>query len=386
MPLAPLHNSLPYDQRILVDTVRDFARDELAERDRAWDKDESSVVEVLPRLAEMGILALSLPEEWNGLNCSFRTYASIIHELAVWSPSVAVTAAVHNMVASVIKKKAKEPKRSEWLSTMSQTENFAAFALSEANAGSDVYSAKTEAIAVQGGYRITGEKMWITNGIHCRWFLTLARLKGAPDANPFCAFLIDGSSPGIERTKIRGKMGIRGSETAVIAFHEVFVPSDHLIGETGKGIPVFLSTLAEGRISIAAQASGIAEACIDEMIRYARVRVQFNQPIGKFQAVGNMVADSAMELEAAKLLIWRAAADVDEGRLEKSDSSMAKLYATEAANRIAYRAVQIHGGAGFVNDCRVEQLYRDARVTTIYEGTSEVQRLVIAKELASPRP
>jgi len=162
----------------------------------------------------------------------------------------------------------------------------------------------------------------------------------------------------------------------------VFVPEDHIVGERGRGLSVMLAGLNEGRIGIAAQASGIAEACVDEMVAYARQREQFGKPIGQLQAVADMVATSATELEASKLLIWQAALAVDLGRPDPRASSMAKLYATESANRIAYRAVQVHGGSGYVRECRVEQLYRDVRVTTIYEGTSEIQRLVIARELA----
>jgi alkylation response protein AidB-like acyl-CoA dehydrogenase len=178
-------------------------------------------------------------------------------------------------------------------------------------------------------------------------------------------------------------MGIRGSETAVISFNDTFVPDSHVVGEPGKGMAVCLKSLGRGRVGIAAQATGIAEACLTEMVSYARQREQFNQPIGKFQAVGNMIANSAVDLEAAKALVWRAAASVQWGEDDRRATSMAKLYASEAANRIAYRAVQVHGGSGYVNECRVEQLYRDARVTTIYEGTSEIQRIVIGREIAT---
>ncbi|RME39790.1 MAG: acyl-CoA dehydrogenase, partial [Planctomycetota bacterium] len=228
---------------------------------------------------------------------------------------------------------------------------------------------------------LNGEKMWITNGLSARWFLTLARLEGSPPREGLCALMVDGRQEGLERTKIRGKMGIRGSETAVISFHDVFVPAEHLLGNEGDGLRVFLTTLNRGRIGIACQATGIAEACLEAMVAYARERKQFDRPIGRFPAVADMIADSAVELEASKLLIWRAACRAQEGELQRASSSMAKAYATEAANRIAYRAVQVHGGTGYVRESRVEQLYRDARVTTIYEGTSEIQRAVIAREL-----
>lgn len=382
MPLAPNHIELDADHAALIDTVRDFARGELLPLDRRWDEHESSVVEVLPKLAEMGLLSLLVPEELNGLGCSYSTYAAIIHELAVYSPSTAVTVAVHTLVGSILNRYAPEPLRTEWLSHWGSAENLAAFALSEAGAGSDAGGTKVAALEVDGGYRVNGEKMWVTNGLSSRWLLTLVRLEGAPRAQSFRALLVDGDGPGVEKTSIRGKMGIRGSETAVINFADTFVPADRLIGAPGQGLRVFLSSLGQGRIGIAAQGTGIAEACLSEMVSYARQREQFGVTIGSFQGVANMIADSAVELEAAKALVWQAARRVEADATDHRASAMAKLYATEAANRIAYRAVQVHGGAGYIHESRVEQLYRDARITTIYEGTSEIQRIVIARELA----
>ena len=193
--------------------------------------------------------------------------------------------------------------------------------------------------------------------------------------------MVDGDSNGIDRAPIHGKMGIRGSETAVIAFDGVVVPTTHLLGEEGAGLSASLAALDGGRIGIAAQAAGIAQACLDEMISYAHEREQFGTKIAGFPAIQQMIADSHVELAAAKELIDFAAWSKDMGHDDRSASSKAKLYATEAANRIAYRAVQLHGGMGYVNECRVEQLFRDARITTIYEGTSEIQRVVIAREL-----
>lgn len=383
MPLAPSDSGLDADQNLLIETVRDFARNELLPLDRRWDQDESSVWEAMPRLAELGLLSLCVPESFGGLGCCYRVYAAIIHELSQWSPSTAVAVAVHNMVGRILSRKAAEHLQREYLGAWGQAQNFAAFALTEAGAGSDAAGVKATGHSVEGGFRITGEKMWITNGMHARWFLTLVRLDGLGQDEPLSAVLVDGNEPGVERTKITGKTGIRGSETAVVNFSNVFVRRDHVLGDVGGGLAVCLSTLNEGRIGIAAQATGIAEACLEEMTAYARQREQFNQPIGRFQAVGNMIADSVVDLEAARALTWRAASLVDAGRSNRAASSMAKLCASESANRIAYRAVQVHGGAGYVRESRVEQLARDARVTTIYEGTSEIQRLVIARELGA---
>ena len=382
MPLAPAGVELSEDQSLLIGTAREFAQNELLPVDRRCDKDESSVTELLPQLGEMGFLNLCFPEELNGLGCPCRVYAAILHEIAAWSPSTCVTISVHHLAGNILQHHLQEPMRTKWLSAWGEPSSFAAFALSEADAGSDAGAAKASAVEVDGGYRVSGEKMWITNGLKAGWFLTLVRLQEGPPKQDLLALLIPGNLPGIERTPIHGKMGIRGSETAVIYFDDVFVPEKHVVGERGRGLQVMLSALNEGRIGIASQATGIAEACLNEMVAYARQREQFRHPIGRLQAVGNMIAQSAVELEASKALIWQAAGKFDAGTPDPAASSKAKLYATEAANRIAYRAVQVHGGTGYVNECRVEQLYRDARVTTIYEGTSEIQRLVIARHLA----
>ncbi len=382
MALAPHKVGLSEDQRMLIAAAQEFARNELLPLDRKCDQDESSLAEVLPILGEMGFLSICIPEEFNGLGCSYQTYAAIIHEISACSPSTGVMISVHSLTGNIVAKHAPEPLRSEVLSTWGDHASFGAFALSEADAGSDAGAAKASAVEVDGGFCLNGEKMWVTNGMSGRWLLTLVRLNSLPGKDGLIALLVDGNQPGVERTAIHGKMGIRGSDTAVIHFSDVFVPAGHLIGERGKGLQVMLSGLNEGRIGIAAQSTGIAEACLDEMIAYAREREQFGRPIGRFQAVGNMLTDSAVELEVAKSLVWRAAGKVDASRPNPEASSMAKLYASECANRIAYRAVQVYGGAGYVNECRVEQLYRDARVTSIYEGTSEIQRIVIARELA----
>lgn len=381
MSLVPTEVVLSNDEQVLVEAAREFAREQLLPLDRKWDQGESCVAEALPALAEMGLLNLCIPAELGGLGCSCRVYASILHELSYASPSVAVTVSVHSMVGQQLLANGKEPRRSEWVSHWGEPGHFAAFALSEADAGSDIAAVRAIAKDTGDGFVVSGEKMWITNGLSARWILTLLRLEGGSHNGKLCALLVDGEMPGIERTKIDGKMGIRGSETAVLHFSDVLVPEDHLLGKRGQGQKVCLSTLNEGRVGIAAQATGIGEACLDAMVAYAKQRRQFGKPIGAFQSVSNMIADSAVELAAARALIWRAATLIDRGVKSPAASSTAKLYASEAANRIAYRAVQIHGGTGYVSECRVEQLFRDARVTTIYEGTSEIQRVVIAREL-----
>jgi alkylation response protein AidB-like acyl-CoA dehydrogenase len=369
------------DAALLIDAARGYARSELLDRDRAWDRGEGDVTEALGTLAEMGFFNLVVPEDAGGVGCSYATYAAILHELSYASPSAAVTIAVHNMVGLVLAKFAPRPIRETLLPKWGEKDSFGAFAISEAGAGSDPSASRTRAERDGDDYVLNGEKMWITNGLTGRWFVTLARTSPGTEKKGLSMLLVDGSLSGIGRDVIHGKMGIRGSETAVISFADTRVPADHLLGNEGEGLAVGLTALSGGRIGIAAQATGIATACVDEMISFAREREQFGTKLSSFQAIQQMIADSAMELAAARELIHFAADRIDRGVRDPSASSKAKLFATEAANRIAYRAVQLHGGMGYVNECRVEQLFRDVRVTTIYEGTSEIQRLIIAREL-----
>lgn len=402
------------DHRLLIEAVRDFARAELIERDRHWDRTETSCCQELDALYQLGVMALRIPEDHGGLACPFVPYAHIIRELAACSASVADTVSVHNMVAQILNEHGADDVRDEVLPQLAEPGNLAAFAISEPNAGSDPGAARTRAQPVDGGWRLSGSKMWVTNGVSGRWFCVLARTDDSPAASPadrrsgqaggaaqrangpaldgparpgdgpareLSMLLLDAHSDGVTRVPIHGKMGIRGSETAELHFDNVFIPASRLLGQRGSGMRVALSALDGGRIGIAAQAAGIAQACLELMTAYALQREQFNRPIADFQAIQWMIADSQAERMAAERLIDKAAWLADQNRPFTRAASMAKLYASEAANRIAYRAVQVHGGYGFVNEFRVEQLYRDARITSIYEGTSEIQRLVIAREL-----
>ncbi len=369
------------DHQLLVDAVRDYARAELITRDGEWDRTETSCCTELSQLYELGLMGLRVPESNGGIECPMVPYAHIIRELAYASPAVAVTVSVHSMVCEAIKMFATEANRGELLSSLATGGHLSAFAISEANSGSDPASARTRAEKVDGGWRLNGAKMWVTNGMTGRWFIVLARTSYREDARDLSMFLMDAEQDGVTRRPIHGKMGIRGSETAELSLENVIVPDDHLLGRPGQGLSIALSALDGGRIGIAAQATGIAEACLDLMVAYVREREQFKRPISEFQAIQWMIADSETEISAARLLFEQAADLKESGKPFTRESAMAKLYASEMANRVAYRAVQAHGGYGFVNEFRVEQLYRDARVTTIYEGTSEIQRFVIARDV-----
>jgi alkylation response protein AidB-like acyl-CoA dehydrogenase len=374
-----MDTTLSDDHRILVEGVRDYARGALLELDRKWDQEETSCCEALDELYEMGLMGLRVPEESGGLQCPMLPYAHIIRELAYASPSVAVTISVHSMVCEALRMFAADSVRQAILEQLATPGNLSAFAISEPDAGSDPSGATTRAEAASGGWKLYGNKFWVTNGLHGKWFIVLARPAGAGDRE-LSMFLLDAEQEGVERQPIKGKMGIRGSETGEMALDGAFVKEEHLLGEIGDGLKIALSALDGGRIGIASQALGIGRACEDMMVSYSKEREQFGRPIAEFQAIQWMIADTATELDAAQLLTDRAAAMKQAGERYTRAASMAKLFATEAANRVAYRAVQVHGGTGYVNECRAEQLYRDARITTIYEGTSEIQRLVIARE------
>jgi alkylation response protein AidB-like acyl-CoA dehydrogenase len=369
------------DHRVLIEGVRDYARGELLALDGKWDKEESSCCERLGQLYEMGLMGLRVPEDHGGLGCPMLAYSHIIRELAYASPSVAVTVGVHSMVCEALKMFARDTLRDEMQSKLLIPGNLAAFAISEADAGSDPGASKTRAEKAAGGWRLFGSKFWVSNGLAGRWFIVLARTGDTGTSKDLSMILVDAQQPGVERRPIHGKMGIRGSETAEMTFDGAFVPEANLLGKLGDGLKIALSALDGGRIGIASQAIGISQACLDHMVSYSKERKQFNRLIADFQAIQWMIADTQTELAAAQLLTDQAAVLKDSGMPFTREASMAKLFASEAANRIAYRAVQVHGGSGFVNECRVEQLYRDARVTTIYEGTSEIQRHVIAREV-----
>lgn len=373
------------DEQALVDAVREFARAELPERDRAWDREERSCAEILPALGEQGLMGLRVPEEFGGLGASVGVYAAIIRELAAASASAAVTVAVHNMVCEAIHTFAPQGPRVRVLGELAAGGELAGFAISEPNAGSDTSRSQTRAERVRGGFALTGSKMWVTNGVSGRWLIVLARLAGGHSSSggskELTMFLLDAAGEGVSRSAIHGKMGIRGSETAEVVLDGAFVPEEFVLAGPGEGRRVALTALDGGRISIAAQALGIADAALAEMLTYTQQREQFGRRIADFQAMQWAIADSATEIAAAAGLIGQAASLKDRGAAFTRQAAMAKLYASEAANRIAFRAVQAHGGYGYVHEFRVEQLYRDARITTIYEGTSEIQRMVIARDL-----
>ena len=373
---------LSEEQQLIQQTARDFANRELAPMAEKRDAEEIFPEPELNKLAELGLMGVNVPEEYGGAEAGVVAYSLAISELARACPSTTVAVAVTNMVAEVICQYGSEEQKDKYVNAITSGEYCsAAFALSEPHSGSDASALKTTAKPTDGGWVLNGTKQWITSGDHAGVIVVWARTSDAPGHKGISTFLLEQGTPGMEVGKHENKMGIRGSTTVPLIFEDCEVPADALMGYEGQGFPVAMTALDGGRVGIGSQSVGIGQAALDEARKYALERQAFGKPIGALQAIQWMLADSAVELEAARLLTLRAAWLKEQKRIFTREASMAKVYSSEMANRICYRALQIHGGYGYVKEYPIERLTRDARVTTIYEGTSEIQRLVIARTL-----
>ena len=324
-------------------------------------------------------MGVNIPGELGGAEAGVVSYSLAMMEVARGCASTAVTMAVTNMVAEVIARFGTPAQRDRYVPRITSGEYVAgAFALSEPEAGSDPGGMRTSAERTAEGWTLRGEKQWITSGAYAGVMVVWART-GQPGTKGISAFLVEGGTPGLKVGKHEDKLGLRASNTVPLTFDECKIPADALLGVENEGFKIAMMALDGGRIGIASQAVGIATAAVEEAVEYARQRKQFGKPIGDFQAIQWMIADSRTELEAARLLTLRAAEMKERGVPFSKEAAMAKLYASEAVNRICYRCLQVHGGYGYVKDFAIERHTRDARVTTIYEGTSEIQRTVIAR-------
>ncbi len=382
-----MHLELKEEHKLLRNMVKDFAESEIAPIAAKMDEEEEFPVEIHKKLAELGLNAITIPEEYGGSGMDTIAFALAIMELARVSASVAVTQSVTNMVAEGIYRFGNEEQKKKYLPKIASGEYItAAFALTEPWAGSDAGSIKTTAVKEGDYYIINGSKIFITNGAYAGVIMVAVVTDKSKGKHGISVLLVEKDTPGLTIGKEEKKMGQRGSNTVELAFDNCKVPVGNLLGNEGDGFKIMLADLDGGRIGIGALACGVMRACLEEMVKYSKGRVQFGQPIANFQAIQWMIADTATELEAAEMMVLRAAYLKDlylqgkGGRFTK-EASMAKLFATEAANRAAYRAVQVHGGYGYSREFPVERFYRDIRVTTIYEGTSEIQRIVIARHL-----
>ena len=377
--------TLTEEQEQIRQLARDFAENELRPRTASWDANQEFHREVLPQMAELGFFGMLLPEEYDGLDLGMLSYLVALEQIAWGDASVAITLSVHNSLPTqmVLKYGSDEQKR-KWLPPMARGELLGAFALSEADAGSDAASLKARAVRDGDDWVLNGEKMWVTNGGEADVVLVMARTDEPGDRRGprgIGAFIVPADTPGYVVGKKEDKTGLRGSETVSIAFNDMRVGADALLGEPAKGFIYALASLEGGRLGVGAQALGIAEAALEHTIDYAGVRKQFGRPIKDFQGLAFKIADMATRVEASRGLLYRAARAWDAGQSDMQLSSMTKLHCSETAVWVTSQAVNVFGGYGFMRDYPVEKLFRDAKVTEIYEGTSEIQRLVIVRTL-----
>jgi len=365
-------------QRLVRDTARDYAQKTLAPLARRIETEECVPKSVLRALGELGLLAVNVPESLGGAEAGVVSYSVAMSEIAKACASTSVTMAVTNMVNEVIAAFGDDAQKQRYCPWLASGETLGAFALSEPDAGSDPGAMRTVARRDGDDWVIDGAKQWITSGAWAGVFVVWARTGEAGTKGISC-FLVDGGTPGLRIGRHEDKTGIRGSNTVGLEFESMRVPASAQLGELGQGFRVAMMALDGGRVGIASQAVGIAEGALSDAIRYAKERQAFGHPIADFQAIQWMIADSRTELDAARLLALRAAKMKELGVPFTKEASMAKLFASEAAWRVCNRAVQVHGGYGYIREFDVERRFRDVRVTQIYEGTSEIQRIVIAR-------
>jgi len=377
--------SLTEDLGMVRDMARDFADSELAPRAKAHDQNEAIDEEVYGKLAEVGFWGLTVPEEYGGAGLGNLALASVLMELNRACASTGVTVSVHNsLVSAPILKFGTDELKKTWLPRLASGELIGAYCLTEANAGSDAAALKTTAEKDGDDYVLNGTKMWVTNGSIAGLYIVYARTDpDAKKARGISAFLVPRDTPGLSVGKHEKKTGIRGSSTTEIVFDGVRVPAANMLGELNRGFPIAMDTLDGGRIGIASQSVGVGQACLDAAIKYSKEREQFGQPIANFQAIQWKLADMSSRLEGARLMTFRAAWLRDSGEPCGQAASQAKLSASTTANFCADETLQIHGGAGYTDDFHVERLFRDARITEIYEGATDIQRIVIARSLLS---
>jgi butyryl-CoA dehydrogenase len=368
------------EQKLIRETARDFADREIAPRARDNDRNHHFDLELIAKMAEQGYLGAIVPRQYGGPGLDYLTYGLIVEEVGRACSAMRTVISVQtSLVCSAIVRWGTEEQKHRYLPKLCSGEWLGCFALTEPDTGSDAASQKTRAKRVDGGWSISGAKMWISMGNHAKVALVFAQTDPEAKHRGIACFLVDTGHPGFSSQEIHGKLGLHGSDTAALSLDEVEVPEDAVLGEVGDGFKIAMSALDSGRYSVAAGCVGICQGCVNESVSYSKEREQFGRPIAAFQLVQAMIADMVVETEASRMLVWRAGFLKDAGRPNTTETSIAKLYATEAAIRCANTAIQVHGGAGYVDDHPVERYLRDVRVTTLYEGTSQIQKLIIGR-------
>jgi butyryl-CoA dehydrogenase len=365
------------EQRLIRETARDFTDREIVPRARENDRNEHFDTELVQKIADMGFLGAIVPEQYGGRDVDYRTYALIVEEIGRGCSAMrTVVSVVTSLVCSSLVRWGSEEQKREWLPQLCSGEALGCFGLTEPDTGSDAANLKTRARQVNGKWRISGGKMWISLGNYSKLALVFAQTDPEKKHRGLACFLVPTDQPGFTTQEIHHKLGLKGSDTAELVLDDV---EGDLMGEVGDGFKIAMSALDSGRYSVAAGCVGICQGSLDASIAYSKERTQFERPIGSFQLVQEMIADMVVHTEAARGLVWRAGWIKDQGKPSTTETSIAKLYATEAAVKCADLGIQVHGGSGYVDDHPVERYLRDARVTTLYEGTSQIQKLIIGR-------
>jgi alkylation response protein AidB-like acyl-CoA dehydrogenase len=376
----PVAFDLSDEQRAIGEVARDVALREIAPHIAAWDKAHEFPRALYGKLTAAGLMGMLVPEQFGGVGADYVSYALAIEELAKVDAGTAVTVSVHSMICNAIATLGSDEQKQHWLEALAAGDVIAGFGLTEPDAGSDAAAIRATARRDGDAWVLNGRKQWCTNGGYSGVVMAMFRTGGA-GSKGISAFLVDSALPGLVVEKTTEKLGIHTSNTVDLAFDDVRVPPEAMLGAQGAGLTQALITLTSGRIGIAAQATGILAACLDASIAFAKDRTAFGKPIGAFEGVSFKIAQMATDLDAARLLVYRAAAFADAGRPFIVEASKAKLFASTKAREHASAALQIHGGYGYTTEFAVERYYRDAKITEIYEGTSEIQQLVIARGL-----
>ena len=373
--------TLSEDERLFYSTVRQFAEEAIAPQVRAMDDEQQFAAGLVGRLFELGLMSIEIAEEMGGAGGSFFDAVLAIEAISTVDPAVAVLVDVHNtLVVNALRRWGSEAQRQRWLPKLA-TGTVGAYALSEAGSGSDAFALQTRAEKIPGGFRLNGRKLWISNAREAGLFVVFATLDPAAGYRGITAFLVEKGTAGFTVGRKEDKLGIRASSTCELMFDGCEVGEENLLGEPGKGYKIAIETLNEGRIGIGAQMLGLAEGAWGHAARYAKERRQFGKPIAEFQAVQFALAEMATEIEAAKLMVYNAARMKDAGQPYVREAAMAKLFASQVAERVASQCVEVFGGNGFVRDYPAEKYYRDAKVGKIYEGTSNMHLATIAKQV-----
>lgn len=368
------------EQRQIAQLAAEIAQREIAPHIAEWDRHHTFPRDLYHKLGQAGLMGIIVPERYGGAGADYVSYALAIEELARVDAGTAVTVSVHTMICSALVRLGSEALKKHWLPKLASGEAIGAFALTEPDAGSDAAALRATATRVEGGYSLSGRKQWCTNGSVAGVTMGMFRT-GRGGAKGVSAFLVPADADGITVEKLTEKLGIHTSNTCDLAFDDVHVSELALLGNEGDGFGSAMTALAGGRIGIAAQATGILAACLQHSVAFAKDRVAFGRAIGAFEGVSFKIAQMATDLDAARMLVYRAAALADAGKPFVVEASKAKLFASTAARKHAAEAVQIHGGYGYTTEFPVERFYRDAKITEIYEGTSEIQQIIIARSL-----